>query len=710
MDSAQIKERIKTLPSEPGVYRFKDAEGTIIYVGKAKNLKKRVSQYFVDPERLTRKTRILVSKIADLEHTVVGSEEDALLLENNLIKQYQPRYNILLKDSKTYPWICIKREPFPRVFLTRRFVKDGSLYFGPYSSVQHAYHLLDLINSLYKIRSCSLSLSKQAIESGKLRECLDFHIKKCLAPCIGRMSEEEYGEQIAGIRDLLRGNTGRLIKEFREKMQSAAAELDFEQAQLYKNSLEMLQQHYSKSLIVHPSITNVDVFTLVFEGYKVYGNFLQLNNGAIVKALNLEFRMNIEEQQSEMLSRFMVEVYRITGELKPQSKDDCEEGEISRMEDGCRRCKIGTGGGADCADRADRADRADGAGETETPDRLGSTREPAGIAVAGNSREVLVQFMPDQEFEGRSIHIPLRGDKLSLLELSLKNANAFKFQRLKQDAIKFADEEQVSADEVESGDGPNAGKNRSGGAAGSFAGSNKSGIGGGSVRISKSVEMLKRDLNMLQLPMHIECFDNSNIQGTNPVSACVVFKNGRPSKRDYRHFNIKTVVGANDFASMYEVVYRRYSRLLEEQGELPQLVLIDGGKGQLHFAHNALRDLNLHEKIKLISIAERLEELYIPGDPTPLFLDKSSPSLKLLMHLRDEAHRFGITHHREKRIKGQTASALMEVKGVGEATMQKLMLHYKSLKRLKESSFEELVSVVGKSLAKAIFDHFGIKR
>lgn len=595
-----LREKIHTLPSDPGVYRFLNAEGTIIYIGKAKNLKKRVLQYFVDPERLTRKTRVLVSKIADLEHTVVESEQDALLLENNLIKEYQPRYNILLKDSKTYPWICIKREPFPRVFLTRRYVKDGSLYFGPYSSVQHAHHLLELINSLYRLRTCTLNLAPGVIESGKYKECLNYHIKKCDAPCIGNVLAEEYAAQIEGITNLLKGNTGALIRDYKAKMMAAAKELDFEQAQLYKNNLEMLQQHYSKSLIVHPSITDVDVFSLVFEGYKVYGNFLRLNNGCIIKALNLEFKMNIEEEQGAVLSRFMVEIYNIAGE--------------------------------------------------------------------DIVKEVLVPFLPDEEFEGKNVHIPLRGDKLNLLELSTKNANAFKFQRLKQDALKCEEE----------------------------------GAGAPSKKGNMAVQMLQQDLHMDQPPLHIECFDNSNIQGTNPVAACVVFKNGRPSKRDYRHFNIKTVVGANDYASMQEVVYRRYSRLLAEEAPLPQLILIDGGKGQLHFAHNALVELGLAGKIKLISIAERLEELYIPGDPTPLFLDKNSLSLKLLMNLRDEAHRFGITFHRNKRSKSQIESKLSNIPGVGTITEEKLLNRFKSYKRVMEAPFEELVAVVGRKVAAAI--------
>ena len=616
-----LKEKIRTLPEVPGVYRFLDEAGSIIYIGKAKNLKKRVSQYFVDPDRLTRKTRVLVSKIRDLEHTVVGTEEDALLLENNLIKEYQPKYNILLKDGKTYPWICIKNEPFPRIFLTRKFVNDGSLYFGPYSSVQHARNLLDLINSLYRLRTCSHNLTSGSISAGKYKECLDFHIKKCDAPCIGNITPDRYNEQIESIKNLLKGNTGPLVRDFKVKMQQAAGNLEFEQAQMFKNKLDMLQQHYSKSLIVHPSITDVDVFSLVFEDYKAYGNYLKLNNGCIIKALNLELRMNIEEEPQEMLSRFMAEVYNIVGGM--ESNGDSSE------------------------------------------------NRPAA--------EVLVPFLPDQEFVGKNIHIPLRGDKLNLLELSIKNANAFKFQRLKQDTLKCEEAEKLEES-------------------------------GKAVRISKAVEMLKGDLHMDVLPMHIECFDNSNTQGTNPVAACVVFKNGRPSKRDYRHFNIKTVVGANDFASMQEVVYRRYSRLLEEGGELPQLILIDGGKGQLHFAQNALMDLGLHEKIKLISIAERMEELYIPGDSTPLFLDKTSLSLKLLMHLRDEAHRFGITHHREKRLKGQTASALAEIPGVGEVTQRKLLLHFKSVKRIKASSFEELASVVGQKLARTIIKHFESQR
>ena len=604
-----LKEKISILPLESGVYRFLDSSGTIIYIGKAKSLRKRVQQYFVSPDRLTTKTRVLVSKIADIQHIVVESEQDALLLENNLIKQYQPKYNILLKDGKSYPWICIKNEPFPRIFLTRRFVRDGSLYFGPYSSVQHAYHLLDLINSLFKLRSCKLALSQNAIAQGKFKPCLNIHIKKCYGPCIGEITEQEYNEQISSIKKILQGHTGDLIREYKKKMQESAANLEFEQAQEYKEKVNMLQNHYSKSLIVHPNITNTDVFSIVFDKGNAFGNFFRLSEGCIIQALNLHFKLNIEEEPAAVLTRFMQEIYSITNTVPGES-------------------------------------------QTSAPHR---------------TEEILVPFLPDNLTIGRNIHIPLKGDKLDLLELCTKNAKAFQFQKMKQEEIKD----------------PEEGKNR-------------------------AVIALKEALHMDRLPLHIECFDNSNTQGTNPVAACVVFKNGKPSKKDYRHFNIKTVVGANDYASMYEVVHRRYSRLLDEGGEIPQLILIDGGRGQLHFAYNALQDLGLVgnkgslPQVELISIAERLEEIMIPGDPTPMFLDKNSPALKLLMHLRDEAHRFGITHHRSKRTKNQITSVLMGIDGVGEITQQKLLQHFKSIKRLKAAPIEEVEAVVGKSLAQKV--------
>ncbi len=606
-----LKEKISILPLEPGVYRFLDASGTVIYIGKAKSLRKRVQQYFVKEENLTAKTRVLVSRIADVQHTVVESEQDALLLENNLIKQYQPKYNILLKDGKSYPWICIKNEPFPRVFLTRNFVRDGSQYFGPYSSVQHAHSLIGLINSLFKLRNCKLALNSLSIANGKFKPCLNIHIKKCYGPCVGEISEQEYNAQIQGVREILRGNTGELIREYRKKMQEHAAAMEFEKAQEYKEKMELLQNHYSKSLIVHPSITDTDVFSIVFEKGNAFGNFFRLNGGCIIQALNMHFKLNIEEEKEAVLTRFMQEIYQIL------------------------------------------------------------QKEEQRRAV-----EILVPFLPDNLSFGKNIHVPLKGDKLNLLELCTKNAKAFMFQQMKQEEIKD----------------PEEGKNR-------------------------ALIALKDALHMERIPMHIECFDNSNTQGTNPVAACVVFRNGKPSKRDYRHFNIKTVVGANDYASMYEVVHRRYSRIIEEGGEMPQLILIDGGRGQLHFAYDALSSLGLlsdrpgnaphpnfqkYGHIEVISIAERLEEIMIPNDPTPLFLDKNSPALKLLMHLRDEAHRFGITHHREKRTKNQITSTLLQIKGVGEATQQKLLQHFKSVKRLKAASLEEIEAVVGKSMAQKI--------
>jgi len=589
------------LPDEPGVYRFLNSDGKIIYVGKAKNLKKRVRQYFVDPDRLNAKTQVLVSKIADLQHTVVSSEQDALLLENNLIKQYQPRYNILLKDSKSYPWICIKNESFPRMFITRRLVKDGSLYFGPYGSALYAHHLLDLFHSLFKLRSCSLKLNTEDINNGKFKECLNWHIKKCAAPCIGKISEKEYNTQIEYIKSILKGNTSPLVREFKEKMNNASAAMKFEEAEIYKERMQTLNAHYNKSLIVQPTLSNIDVFSIVFSDSGAYGNYMRVSSGCIIQTMNLELKTNIEESKEDMLTHFILDVYDIL-------------------------------------------------------ENVGTTPNP----------EILVPFEPSGKIfgEDKYVHVPLRGDKLNLLELSRKNATEFKFQNLKQDALKNPEHKSVS------------------------------------------VEMLKKDLHLQNSPVHIECFDNSNIQGTNPVASCVVFKNGRPSKKDYRKFNIKSVVGANDFASMYEVVFRRYSRILDEDGELPQLIVVDGGKGQLDFAYKALTDLNLNKKIPIIGIAKRLEELIVPGDPTPLFLDKNSPGLKLIMQLRDEAHRFGITFHRLKRSKGQINSELRDIKGIGEETEKELLQRYKSVARLREISAEELTEFAGAKVAQAIKSHF----
>lgn len=591
----KITDKIRLLPESPGVYRYLDDQGAVIYVGKAKNLKKRVAQYFQSPEKLNRKTAVMVSKIRDVEHTVVDTEEDALLLENNLIKEYQPKYNILLKDGKTYPWICVKKEPFPRVFLTRRFKKDGSLYFGPYSSVMHAHKLLDLINALYRLRNCNLNLSDENIGSGKYKVCLNYHLKKCFAPCVGNISSEGYKEQTDAIINILKGNSATLIKGFDIRMREAASKLEFELANEFKEKKLLLEKHYSKSTVVHSGILDLDVFSLIFEGQDAFGNHMKVRNGCIIRSVNLHIKMRIEEEPSAVLSSFMAEIYSRNG----------DEGDIAK--------------------------------------------------------EILVPFMPDQEFTGKSVHVPLKGDKLAVLELSRKNAAELKFDRLKQ-------EEFVNPKE----------------------------------HTERILENLRRDLNMEELPRHIECFDNSNTQGTNPVSACVVFKEGAPSKKDYRHFNIKSVVGANDFASMKEVVNRRYTRVLNEGGEMPQLIVIDGGKGQVRFAYEALLELGLADKVKLIGIAERMEELIIPGDPYPMFLDKNSTSLKLIMQLRDEAHRFGITHHRGRRSKGQITSVLDDIPGVGPKTIEKLISKYKTVSRVKLASEDDLAILVGKKLAKVI--------
>jgi excinuclease ABC subunit C len=611
------KEIISILPHQPGVYRFLDKDGKIIYVGKAKNLKNRVSSYFVSENRLNAKTQVLVSKIADVKFTVVENEQDAFLLENNLIKENQPRYNILLKDSKTYPWICIKKEPFPRVFITRTLTRDGSLYFGPYSSAMYAHSLVDMFHSMFRLRTCSLKLNKEDIAKGKFKECLNFHIGKCDAPCIGKITEEAYSESIEAIKNILKGNSSQMIRLFKEKMTEASSRMEFELAQVYKERMQTLSTHYNKSLIVQPDLTNLDVFSIVFtdsigNGSKgsAFGNFFRVTNGCITRVLNLELKtqgdLSIEEDAPEgrksILTQFMLSVYNILSDA------------------------------------------------SEKP-----------------SKEILVPFLPTEGIlsQDHNIHVPLKGDKLSLLELSTKNAKEFMLQALKQEALKNPEEKK-----------------------------------------SLGVEMLKRDLHLKDYPVHIECFDNSNIQGTDPVASCVVFRNGKPSKKDYRKFNIKTVVGANDFASMYEVVYRRYSRLMEENPEdLPQLVVVDGGRGQLDFAYQALTDLGLEKTMPIIGIAKRLEELIKPGDPNPLFLDKNSPSLKLIMQLRDEAHRFGITFHRSLRSKRQTNSELTSIKGIGEATAKKLLQHFKSVARIKKASEEDLAAVIGKSAAKKVSTH-----
>ena len=590
-----LKDKISLFPHSPGVYRYYDSEGNVIYVGKAKDLHKRVAQYFVPAERLTRKTAVMVSKIADAQYTVVESEADALLLENNLIKQFKPRYNILLKDSKTYPWICVSAGDFPKVFLTRRVVKDGSRYFGPYSSVVHARNLVEFFHSAYQLRTCNLKISSDAILRGKYRPCLNYHIRKCRGCCIGGISQKEYNESIEEIVKLLKGGGREIMQHYRTLMTEAAERMDFEQAQIYKEKLQSLEKHYSKSVIMNSTIGDVDVFSLITDAGEAFGNFMRIRGGAVIQSLNLGFRLMIEEEQASVLDTFIGEIQSKFGEL---------------------------------------------------------------------SREVIVPFLPETAIEGVEFRIPVRGDKLALLELSARNAKEMRLNALKQ---------QEHTD-------PDAYRNM-------------------------VMESLQKQIGMKELPVHIECFDNSNIQGTNPVSACVVFRNGVPSKKDYRHFKVKTVVGANDYATMKEVVNRRYSRMLEENPEdIPQLVVIDGGKGQLAFAFEALAELGLTDRLTLIALAERMEEVYRVGDPYPMFIDRNSPALKVLQHIRDEAHRFGITFHRNLRSKSQVESALKGIKGVGAKTEQRLLLHFGSVARIAAASVDDLAALVGRTLAERILE------
>ena len=589
----EVRDKIKLFPHSPGVYRYYDAEGNVIYVGKAKDLHKRVAQYFVPAERLTRKTAVMVSKIADAEYTVVESEADALLLENNLIKQFKPRYNILLKDSKTYPWICVSAGDYPKVFLTRRVVKDGSRYFGPYSSVLHARNLIELFHNLYPLRTCNHKITSDTILRGKLRPCLNYHIGKCKGCCIGAISMKEYNGNIEEIVRLLKGGGREIIQYYREKMMEAAKEMDFEQANVLKEKMLSLEKHYSKSVIMNATVGYVDVFSLIFDANEAYGNFMRIRSGAVIQSLNLGFKLQIEEDQADVLEMFIGEIQAKFGEL---------------------------------------------------------------------SKEVIVPFKPSVEIDGIEFRIPQRGDKLSLLELSARNAKEMRMNAMLQ-------REHTDPDNYK----------------------------------KMVMESLQKQLGMAELPTHIECFDNSNIQGKNPVSACVVFKDGVPSKKDYRHFKVKTVVGANDYATMKEAVNRRYSRMLaEDPDDLPQLVVIDGGKGQLAFAYEALAELGLTEKLTVVALAERMEEVYRVGDPYPLFIDRNSLALKVLQQIRDEAHRFGITFHRKLRSKSQIESALSSIKGVGQKTEQRLLLHFGSVARIASASVEELSSLTGKALAERI--------
>lgn len=589
-----IEIQIKTLPNQPGVYQYYDKNDKILYVGKAKNLKKRVASYFNKTQE-NGKTRVLVKKIVTIKHIVVDTETDALLLENNLIKKYQPRYNVMLKDDKTYPWICIKKERFPRIFLTRNVIKDGSEYYGPYTSVRTVKALLDLIKELYQLRSCMFDLSEKNIETGKYKVCLDFHIGNCKGACEGLQSEEDYVNDITAIRDIIKGNFKESLKSFQELMMRFAAEMEFEEAQKIKEKIDLLANYQAKSTVVNPSITNVDVFSIISDESYSYVNFFKISNGAIIQSHTTEIKKKLDEADKDLLELAIIEIRQ----------------------------------------------------------RFNS-----------QSTEIYVPF-PVEVGDNIKVTVPKLGDKKRIVDLSLRNAKYYRQEQFKQ--IKIVDPDR---------------------------------------HVNRIMAQMQKDLRLSKEPRHIECFDNSNIQGTNPVAACVVFKDGKPSKKDYRHFNIKTVEGPDDFASMEEVVFRRYKRLQDEEEPLPQLIVIDGGKGQLSSALKSLDILGLRNKIAIIGIAKRLEEIYYPGDAVPLYLDKKSESLKIIQQLRNEAHRFGITHHRNKRSKSAITNELEQISGIGKQTVVSLLKQFKSAKRVGLATFEELESVVGKSKAAIINDHY----
>ncbi len=591
-----LKDLLKTIPNNPGIYQYFDEKGTIIYIGKAKNLKKRVSSYFSKDVFENGKVGVLVKKIADIKFVIVDTELDALLLENNLIKKYQPRYNVMLKDDKTYPWICIKNEPFPRVFSTRNVYKDGSSYFGPYASVKMMNTLLELIKQLYPLRNCNFNLTKSNIEAKKFRVCLEYHIKNCKGPCEAHQTEEDYLQNIQEVKEIIKGNISTVLKQLKELMMQYASTLEFEKAQICKDKIEQLEKYKSKSTIVNPSIDNVDVFTIVTDENYGYVNFLKVASGAIVQAHTIEMKKKLDESPEELLSLAIVD-------LKERFYSD--------------------------------------------------------------AKEIILPFKPEMDFNYTTITVPQRGDKKQLLDLSERNAKYYKIEKQRQKDL--VDPERHT---------------------------------------KRILNQMMKDLRLNEIPSHIECFDNSNIQGAYPVSAMVVFKNAKPEKKEYRHYNIKTVEGPNDFASMEEVIYRRYKRMLDEEQPVPQLIIVDGGKGQLSSALKSLEKLNLRGKISIIGIAKKLEEIYYPGDSIPMYLDKKSETLKIIQQLRDEAHRFGITHHRNKREKGTIKSVLTDIDGIGFTTAQTLLRKFKSVKNIKKASEEELQKVVGKAKTEILKKYF----
>ena len=586
--------QIKSLPNSPGVYQYYDRDDKILYVGKAKNLKKRVSSYFTKTHD-SGKTRVLVSKIVRIDHIVVSTETDALLLENNLIKKYQPRYNVLLKDDKSYPWICIKKESFPRVFMTRNIWKDGSEYFGPYTSVKTARALLGLIKELYPLRTCAYKLSEENIENKKYKVCLEYHIKNCKGACEGMQSEADYNADIKEIRNIIKGNFKSSLKRFESLMMEFAAKAEFEQAHKIKEKIELLSSYQARSTVVNPSINNVDVFSIISDQTHAYVNFLKIANGSIIQSHTTELKKKLDESDQSLLELCIVEIRERFRSISP---------------------------------------------------------------------EIYVPFDVDLG-ESFKITVPKLGDKKRIVELSIRNAKYYRLERLKQ--IQIVDPDRHT---------------------------------------TRIMKQMQADLRLKEEPRHIECFDNSNIQGTNPVAACVVFRDGKAFKKDYRHFNIKTVEGPDDYSSMEEVVHRRYKRLLEEDKDLPQLVVIDGGKGQLSSAVKSLDVLGLRGKIAIIGIAKRLEEIYYPGDSIPLYLDKKSESLKIIQQLRNEAHRFGITHHRNKRSKAALQTDLTNIQGIGEKTVESLLREFRSLKRIKNATFEDLEQLIGRDKALKISAYF----
>lgn len=593
---SHLESIVKNLPHKPGVYQYFDDKGKIIYVGKAKDLKKRVSSYFAKINAISGKVQMLVRKIADIRYIVVETEQDALLLENNLIKKYQPHYNVALKDDKTFPWICIKKEPFPRVFHTRNIIRDGSQYFGPYANVRLMHTLLDLTRQLFPLRNCNLNLTEKNINSGKFKVCLEYHLGNCKGPCAGLQTEEDYNSSVTGIREIVKGNITMVAKQLRELMMEYAASMAFEKAHLVKEKLELLDKYQSKSTIVNPAINDVDIFSLISDGLHAYVNYMKVMNGAIIQVHTMEIIKKLDESPEELLTIAITEIRQ----------------------------------------------------------RFDS-----------HSPEIILPFIPEFELPGVTLTVPKIGDKKKLLDLSERNVKYYQMEREKQ-------KEQVDPEH----------------------------------KVNRLMETMMKDLRMTEAPTHIECFDNSNIQGTNPVAAMVCFKNGKPDKSEYRHFNIRTVEGPDDFASMEEIIYRRYKRLLEEDKPLPSLIVVDGGKGQLSSALISLEKLGLRGKITIIGIAKKLEEIYYPNDSLPMYLDKKSETLRIIQQMRDEAHRFGITHHRRRREKAALSPQLMEIEGVGYSLNQKLLWKFKSVKNIKLATLAAIQAVIGKSKGQLVYNHF----